>query len=263
MHVVSPSTIHFIDPYTPCIVIRGKLTTDILKYQNQYDECIAIGGGAVMDAAKILSKNKLICYPTTASGSPTSSHSVVWDGINKTSVSGSIADVVEVKEEYCKGLKGEALLNTRIDLWAHAIDTLYSKHATTETKKKSNFILSRMKKPLTNVELVELGNLGGELIRKVSTTLMHGCSYPITGNYDIPHGRALGMMVKGICDIKGLNPMSWFTEEEIKSMSFWNEYLPKMDKNLLLEQIMRIDKIHEFDLGQNINASIIAEIFQM
>ena len=46
-------------------------------------------------------------------------------------------------------------------------------------------------------------------------------------------------------------------------MSFWNEYLPKMDKNLLLEQIMRIDKIHEFDLGQNINASIIAEIFQM
>ena len=138
MHVVSPSTIQFIDPYTPCIVIRGKLTTDILKYQNQYDEVIAIGGGAVMDAAKILSKNKLICYPTTASGSPTSSHSVVWDGINKTSVSGSIADVVEVKEEYCKGLKGEALLNTRIDLWAHAIDTLYSKRATTETKKESN-----------------------------------------------------------------------------------------------------------------------------
>ena len=263
MYVVSPSTVKFAKPYSPCVIISGKLNSDILKYQNKYDEVIAIGGGAVMDAAKILSRHRLVCYPTTASGSPTSAHSVVWDGVNKTSVQGNPADVVEVKEEYCKGLKGEALLNTRIDLWAHAIDTLYSKRATTKTKKESNFILSRMKKPLTNVELVELGNLGGELIRKVSTTLMHGCSYPITGNYDIPHGRALGMMVKGICDIKDLNPMSWFTEEEIKSMSFWNEDLPKMNKNLLLEQIMRIEKIHEFDLGQDINASIIAEIFQM
>ncbi len=260
MHVVSPSTVKFAKPYSPCVVISGKLTSDILKYQNKYDEVIAIGGGAVMDAAKILSRYRLVCYPTTASGSPTSSHSVVWDGTNKTSVQGKPADMVEVIEEYCEGLTGEALLNTRIDLWAHAIDTIYSKQATSDTIVESNKILSRMKEPMTNVELVELGNLGGELIRKVPTTLMHGCSYPLTGHYNISHGRALGCLVKGICDVKKLNATDWFTKDELDSMNI-HQLEININKSMILTEILKYDKIHEFDLGVEITPSIIAELF--
>lgn len=262
MYVVSPSTVKFVKQYSPCVVIHGKLTTNILKYQDKYDEVIAIGGGAVMDAAKILSKYRLLCYPTTASGSPTSAHSVVWDGTIKTSVPGSIADVVEVKEEYCDGLTGEALLNTRIDLWAHAIDTIYSKQATSDTIVESNRILTRMQEPMTNVELVELGNLGGELIRKVPTTLMHGCSYPLTGLYDISHGRALGCLVKGICDVKGLNATDWFTKDELDHMSIHKIGI-NINKSMILTEILKYDKIHEFDLGVEITSSAIAELFGM
>ena len=120
-----------------------------------------------------------------------------------------------------------------------------------------------LKNRLTNVELVELGNLGGELIRMVPTTLLHGCSYPITGNYGVAHGRALGMMVKGVCDIKGLNAMDWFEEEELNSMSFWATDVPSMDKSLLLTEIMAIDKIHDFEMGYEITPSLIAEMMGM
>lgn len=262
MYVASPSTVKFVKAYEPCIVITGKLTTDILRLENKFDEVIAIGGGAVMDAAKILSKHRLICNPTTASGSPTSAHSVVWDGYTKTSVQGNPADVVQVVDEYCEGLTGEALLNTRVDVWAHAIDTLYSEKATAKSKTLSDSILNRMKSPMTNVELVELGNLGGDLIRMVPTTLMHGCSYPLTGHYGIAHGRALSCMVQGICDVKGLNATDWFTKDELDSMSI-HRLGVNINKSMILTEILKYDKIHEFNLGVEITPSVIAELFGM
>ena len=61
-------------------------------------------------------------------------------------------------------LSGVARLNTRVDVWAHAIDTLYSVRRTTASEQLSYTILDTLKNRLTNVELVELRH-GGELIR--------------------------------------------------------------------------------------------------
>tara|TARA_Y100000361_G_scaffold5577_1_gene4789 strand:+ start:838 stop:1644 length:807 start_codon:yes stop_codon:yes gene_type:complete len=264
-YVVSPSTVKYISPKItePTFIVFDKCDVSIRDNENAYDTVTAIGGGAVIDCAKILAKNKLIAYPTTAAGSSTSAHSVAWDGVNKLSIPSACEVEVYVNEKYCEGLSGVARLNTRVDVWAHAIDTLYSVRRTTASEQLSYTILDTLKNRLTNVELVELGNLGGELIRMVPTTLLHGCSYPITGNYGVAHGRALGMMVKGVCDMKGLNAMDWFEEEELNSMSFWATDVPSMDKSLLLTEIMAIDKIHDFDMGYEITPSLIAEMMGM
>lgn len=119
-----------------------------------------------------------------------------------------------------------------------------------------------MKSPMTNVELVELGNLGGDLIRMVPTTLMHGCSYPLTGHYGIAHGRALSCMVQGICDVKGLNATDWFTKDELDSMSI-HRLGVNINKSMILTEILKYDKIHEFNLGVEITPSVIAELFGM
>ena len=119
-----------------------------------------------------------------------------------------------------------------------------------------------MKSPMTNVELVKLGNLGGDLIRMVPTTLMHGCSYPLTGHYGIAHGRALSCMVKGICDTKGLNANDWFTHDELSGMSI-HDLGVNINKSVILTEILKYDKIHEFDLGVKITPSVIAELFGM
>ena len=66
-----------------------------------------------------------------------------------------------------------------------------------------------------------------------------------------------------VCDMKGLNAMDWFEEEELNSMSFWATNVPSMDKSLLLTEIMAIDKIHDFEMGYEITPSLIAEMMGM
>lgn len=210
LYVVSPSTKKYAWGQRT-FVVKKKLSIDILYIENSESRVVAIGGGAVIDAAKIIAKDRLVCFPTTASGSSLSNHSVIWDGTVKKSHPSRRADVVEVNDDYCVGLSDEVKFNTRVDVWAHAIDTLYSKKATKESKKLSEHILERLSdKNMSVADLVHVGNKGGELIAIVPTTLLHGLSYPLTGLYDISHGYAMSMAIQGLCDTLELDADKWF-----------------------------------------------------
>ena len=79
--VCSPSTQNFLEGEK--FIVHSPPTKNILSLQKSFKDVIAIGGGAVIDTAKILSKNPITCYPTTAAGATATSHSVYWDGDNK------------------------------------------------------------------------------------------------------------------------------------------------------------------------------------
>ena len=68
------------------VVVTSAPTKDILDEVGTEEQVIAVGGGAVIDTAKILSKNPIMCYPTTAAGSSSTSWSVYWDGTKKCSI---------------------------------------------------------------------------------------------------------------------------------------------------------------------------------
>ena len=69
--VCSPSTKKFIsgDAMDEYIIVTGPPNEKILDLVNTIENVTCIGGGAVIDYAKIISKGPVeICYPTTASG---------------------------------------------------------------------------------------------------------------------------------------------------------------------------------------------------
>ena len=84
--VCSKSTRKFLPGYERVRIVTSAPTKDILNEVGTEEDVVAIGGGAVIDTAKILSKNPIRCYPTTASGSSSTSWSVYWDGDKKCSL---------------------------------------------------------------------------------------------------------------------------------------------------------------------------------
>lgn len=132
---------------------------------------IAIGGGSILDQAKIYAKKKkkiCIAIPTTGSGASETSHAVVW-GKKKTNVKTDrpigIANPFRVK------LDKETRHNSTCDILGHIIDYL---------------------NVCSDNELIEVGRYAGKLIEEHPTNLTHPMSYPLTLKYGTPHGKAVG-----------------------------------------------------------------------
>jgi len=131
---------------------------------------IAIGGGSVIDEAKIYAKKKkkkLIAIPTTGSGASETSHAVVW-GHTKRNVKTDrpITVLPPVKVNLDKTTKR----NTIYDILGHVVDYL---------------------NVCSDNELIEVGRYAGSLIEQHPTNLTHPASYPRTLK-GIPHGEAVG-----------------------------------------------------------------------
>ena len=181
-------------------LVKGPPNKTILNYENKYDNVIAIGGGALIDTAKILSKNPIVCYPTTASGATATSHAVYWEGEKKKNYKGLLPKEVKFNENFINTLPEEKLLNTKYDAISHCLDVMWSKDYNKVDISKVSSTLKQLVNPnVSSLEIIKLGHKAGEFNEKVPTTLLHSLSYPMTGKYGIPHGKALGFLIHPIC----------------------------------------------------------------
>jgi len=164
-------------------------TKEILKKTNTENQVIAIGGGSVIDTAKIISRNPIIAIPTTFAGASRTSHAVYWDKGKKLNQD-TRRPVTLLKPEYLKTLPEDFYQYSKADCICHAIESLISKNAT----KESVFYAS------TALELIKKGKRGDVLMGSLlaadafeitGTNLLHALSYPLTAIYGIPHGKAL------------------------------------------------------------------------
>ena len=226
-----------IKPYTTDISIETFIITDQnfktvisgcekLKQSNS-DLIIAIGGGRIIDAAKLISvtalskenyenvirgkeiiKNKflpLLVMPTTAgTGSEATSFSVVYLGKKKFSVASEnllpeyvIADTSLVQEmpNYLKAC-------TLFDAFSQAIESFWSVNATDMSRKYARraieLINMNLKGYLNNESkntknMVEAAYYSGKAINISKTTLPHALSYFLTIKYNVPHGHAVAL----------------------------------------------------------------------
>lgn len=198
--VCSPSTQNFLEGEK--FIVNNPPTKDILQLQGKYEEVIAVGGGAVIDTAKILSNNPIICYPTTAAGATATSHSVYWEGDNKLNFQSYIPKETKFESKFIESLPENTLQYTKYDAISHCLDILWSKDIDKLNKTEVKDTLKKLIDPkIKPIDVIKLGHKAGTFIQTVPTTILHALSYPITGKYGITHGKALGFLIPPLCRI--------------------------------------------------------------
>ncbi|WP_342565215.1 iron-containing alcohol dehydrogenase [Paenibacillus sp. FSL R7-0345] len=196
------------------------------RFKNEHaDFIIAVGGGSVMDVAKLASilatdaytvkdllDNPLLAQkqvlslmiPTTAgTGSEATPNSIVAVPEQELKVGivnpAMIADYVILDGRLIKKLPKHIAAATGVDALCHAIECFTSAKANpfsdTFALEALDLIMNNVIEACTNPEALEAKNkmlLGsfyaGVAITSSGTTAVHALSYPLGGKYHIPHG---------------------------------------------------------------------------
>jgi alcohol dehydrogenase class IV len=188
---------------------------------------VAIGGGSVLDAAKLIrlanirksfpatrdlrtpndetAGGSLICLPTTAgSGSELTATSSLWDDGIKSSIDGPALQPSDAI--YDADLMISAGAEIRVAaLWdaiTHALEALWSRRASPVSDQYASFalrtisdVLKREGQP-TDAALPALAfasSAAGAAITLTRTGIAHALSYPLTARHGLRHGLAAGL----------------------------------------------------------------------
>jgi alcohol dehydrogenase class IV len=193
---------------------------------------IAIGGGSVMDTAKLASvlftneytvrdlladpskavKNiKTLMIPTTAgTGSEATPNSIVLVPEKQMKVGivndEMISDYVILDAEMIKKLPRKIAAATEIDALSHAIECYTSNKANPFSNmfalEALDLIMNNIEEACNNPEAMEAKNsmmiasfYAGVAIATSGTTAVHALSYPLGGKYHVPHGVSNAIML--------------------------------------------------------------------
>ena len=192
---------------------------------------IALGGGSVIDTAKIIclmisnntnnvhdlikkesnkkfiEKIKIICIPTTSgTGAEITPFSSIWDkknGLKYSIVSDKLFRKIILDPKLTLGLPKKIIISSGIDALCQILESSWSNKAN-KLSLKSSFLgykyfsknINLILEDLDNIELREemliSSFLSGVSISTANTTLCHSISYPLTAILSIPHGLACG-----------------------------------------------------------------------
>jgi alcohol dehydrogenase len=221
----------------PTFIELKKIILRLKKFKP--DIIFAIGGGSVMDYAKIannlndlnnLKKNiinskkkfnklaKLIAIPTTAgSGSEVTSGAVIYIDKIKYSVEGNeiIPDEYFLIPRFITGNKKDIKISSGFDAISQAIESLISLksnqssllYAKRSLKLSLKNYLSFVNKPnhKNSFEMLLAANLAGKAIAISKTTAPHAVSYPLTSHFGISHGNAVSITLDDFLIFNYLN----------------------------------------------------------
>ncbi|WP_312243081.1 iron-containing alcohol dehydrogenase [Pantoea sp.] len=226
------TTLHLVNSVPPepsqhdvAAIVAALPTRDI-------DMVIGVGGGSVLDVAKLLSvlcvagaptleallagekpqtRTASLLIPTTAgTGSEATPNAILAIPEKETKV-GIISpvmlpDYVALAPELTTSMPAHIASSTGIDALCHLIECFT---ATVANPVSDNYALIGMKKLFASLEtaVAEPGNLqarldmlwasyyGGAAIAHAGTHLVHAMSYPLGGKYHIPHGVANAILL--------------------------------------------------------------------
>ncbi len=194
------------------------------------DLVLAVGGGTVMDMAKMIkifsaqpkppaayivegeelnaSDLPLVAVPTTAgSGSQATHFSVLYVGKAKFSVGHAcmLPDAAIVDPGFLRNIPRRIAASSGLDALNQAIESYWSIHSSEESKRTARKAIELAWRVLRDVvlqptddarlALVEAAHLAGEAINVTKTTAPHAISYPITSYFGVAHGHAVGLVL--------------------------------------------------------------------
>ena len=213
------------------------IINSIKEFQPQL--LIAIGGGAVMDYAKIanlknieknLSQNikrnnhqnlrisKLIAVPTTAgSGAEVTSNAVIYINKIKYSIEGKgvLPNYFFLNYDFILSNSKKLKSSSGFDAISQAVESIISVKSNNKSllyAKKSLLISTKnyikfVKKPnKNNANLMSLAAMySGQAINISKTTAPHAVSYPFSALYNISHGHAVSLTLEKFLKFNYLN----------------------------------------------------------
>jgi len=182
--------------YDKTVLVLHHPIAETLKKADTESQVIAIGGGSVIDTAKIISRNPVIAVPTTLAGASRTSHAVYWDKNRKKSAS-TAHPITILKPQYLQTLPQNLLDYSKADCICHALESLISVNANEQSKLYASMALELIKKE-TREDTLIASLLAGDAIEITGTNLIHALSYPLTALYNIPHGKALSFLLPKI-----------------------------------------------------------------
>ncbi len=175
---------------------------------------VAIGGGRIMDAAKLIihwsqwQRPYFIAVPTTAgSGSEATPFAVVYKKGEKFSIQDPtlLPDFVLLETCHLGLLSKKQRAISGIDALAQAIESLWNKNADPISKTYASQALrimlpqqvSFVNEPdaLKDKNQLWASYLAGRAISITRTTGCHALSYYLTSRHDIPHGQAVALFL--------------------------------------------------------------------
>lgn len=226
--------------YSDCVINpddKSVLSGTLVLEKVKPDIIIAIGGGSVIDTAKLISilsehlpeyrsdiitgKRKIvkkglpiIAVPTTSgSGSEATHFATIYKNKKKFSVAHPFIKPLYaiIDSELVHSLPSNTLAVSGVDALSHSIESLWSKSANNESKTIAKKALKRL---LPNIKKAVLDNsknaiseihigahLAGKAIDISKTTAAHALSYPLTSFLGVPHGQAVGILIYKILKI--------------------------------------------------------------
>ncbi len=176
--------------YHTCVIVHHP-PENIPKKTTDY--VIAVGGGSVIDTAKMMSDEPIYAIPTTASGAAMTSWAVVW-GKKKTNVKAHRPILLEGYRNFEVNLPADVAEATFYDCLCHILDSRASKKRTRESLAYCDVADEKLKKyQLENnvIDLIEAGNFAGRAIEITGTNFYHALSYVLTLDHGLEHGQAL------------------------------------------------------------------------
>ena len=216
---------------------------NVLKFckNKDYDGVIALGGGSVMDLAKVvmafLSTGKTnivdllefkgayersiasIFLPTThGTGSEVTKWGTVWDMKQKKKYSISHLDlypnIAILDGNLTLSLPMDVSITTTLDALSHSFESIWNKNA---NEKSTEYAIEAITIILSNVELLkqnpinlnvrnkllEAANKAGLAFSNTKTAAAHSISYPLTIRFGIPHGVASSLSLIPLLEING------------------------------------------------------------
>ncbi len=202
-----------------------------IKHRAGVDLITAVGGGTVIDLAKIIAiaysnrcewaaevlsspdldnRVDLLFIPTTAgTGSEATSFAVVYKDKVKYSIDrpGLLPAYTILDPMLLRSLPTPVLHATVLDAFAQAIEAIWARASTAEAKE---YAQQAVRLILDNIEskniierlsqLQEASHLAGKAINISRTTLPHSISYPLTSHFGVPHGIAVFLTLPGAAE---------------------------------------------------------------
>lgn len=209
------------------------------RFVANVDSIVALGGGSVLDTAKVLSlwlnhpkqtfvellnttseselRIPVIAIPTTSgTGAEVTPFATVWEANagKKHSVSGVKPDTVILDATLTLSLAPQETLYSGLDALSHSVESIWNINQTPLSKEYAQhaieLICQHLPLALDNPadldarqQLQIAACLAGLAISQTKTAIAHAISYPVTMQFGVPHGLACSFTLASIIKLYG------------------------------------------------------------